>query len=117
MSRSLFRFSPFPRILLPMLAGMMALAVSRVQSQAEEADHQPVVHSYVMPANDGYGITECIATAGACGRVVADAWCEAHGHAQAIAYGRAEDVTGAIAEPFAEKAVFEPGSYIVTCAE
>ena len=43
MSRSLFRFSPFPRILLPMLAGMMALAVSRVQSQAEEADHQPAL--------------------------------------------------------------------------
>lgn len=100
-----------------MLAGMMALAASRAQSQAAEAAQAAAVHSYVMPANDGYGITECIATRGACGRVVADAWCEAHGHAQAISYGRVEDVTGALAEPVAEQTALEPGAYVVTCAE
>ena len=28
--------------------------------------------------------------------MVADAWCEAHGHGVAVAFGRADDVTGAV---------------------
>ena len=32
----------------------------------------------------------------ACGRVIADAWCEAHGYGRSLAYGRADDVTGAV---------------------
>lgn len=45
---------------------------------------------------DGYGISECLHENSACGRVVADAWCESHGHARALAFGSAADVTGSV---------------------
>ena len=109
--------SPLPRILLPLLAGMLALTWTRSQTQAAEPGRAQSAHSYIMPADDGYGITECIAMGGACARVVADAWCEAHGHAQAIAFGRAEDATASIIVPTADANSPQPGSYIVTCGE
>ena len=52
-------------------------------------------HSFIVAANDGYGIQDCLGEGGECGRVVADAWCEAHGHGAALTFGRADDVTGA----------------------
>jgi hypothetical protein len=62
-------------------------------------------HSFVIAANDGYGVQDCLGEGGECGRVVADAWCEAHGHGAALAFGRAGDVA-ANAE-----------SYVVTCGD
>src|SRR5208283_2749087 len=53
-------------------------------------------HSFTVAANDGYGVQDCLGEGGECGRVVADAWCEAHGHGAALAFGRADDITGAI---------------------
>ena len=53
-------------------------------------------HSFIVAANDGYGVQDCLGEGGECGHVVADAWCEAHGHGAALAFGRADDVTGAI---------------------
>ena len=50
-----------------------------------------------------------------CGRIVADAWCEANGLAAATAYGRAEDVTGTT--PGAAAAKVEAGAFVVTCAD
>ncbi len=50
--------------------------------------------NYVIPATDGYGISECLHGQSDCGRVMADSWCEAHGHAHALAYGTGDDVTG-----------------------
>ncbi len=50
---------------------------------------------YIIPATDGYGISDCLHGQSDCGRVMADSWCEAHGHAHAIAYGTGADVTGA----------------------
>jgi hypothetical protein len=47
---------------------------------------------YVIPAG-GYGVDECVARSQDCGRVVASAWCEAHGHGRATAFGSAADVT------------------------
>jgi hypothetical protein len=44
-------------------------------------------HEYVVAANDGYGLEDCLAAGNECGRVVADAWCEANGHGHALAYG------------------------------
>ena len=111
------RSSTLPRLLLPLIAGMFALTLLHSTPQAAEIKPVKAV-AYVMPADDGYGVTECIARGGACARIVADAWCEAHGHAQAISFGPAEDVTGGIADNVAEKpAAVEPGSYIVTCGE
>lgn len=52
----------------------------------------------LIPASDGYGFGDCLASGLSCGRVVADAWCEAHGFGQAISFGsaRAEDVTASV---------------------
>ena len=44
-------------------------------------------HEYEIKANDGYGLEDWLSTGDECGRVVADAWCEAHGHGHALTYG------------------------------
>ncbi len=50
--------------------------------------------AFTIPAEDGYGIAECMQAGNACGQAMATSWCEAHGHAHAAAYGMADDVTG-----------------------
>jgi hypothetical protein len=52
--------------------------------------------SFTVPAEDGYGIGDCMHAGSECGRVMANSWCEAHGHVKAVAFGLADDVTGAI---------------------
>ncbi len=42
---------------------------------------------YEIVANDGYGLEDCLAPGRQCGQIVADAWCEAHGHGHALAFG------------------------------
>ena len=44
--------------------------------------------TYVIAADEGYGVEDCLLGAGECGQVVADAWCEAHGAGNAIQFGR-----------------------------
>ncbi len=69
-------------------------------------------HSFIIAANDGYGVQDCLGEGGECGRVVADAWCEAHGHGAALSFGRTDDVTGAIG------GAAKPGElYVVTCGD
>jgi hypothetical protein len=70
--------------------------------------------TFIIAATDGYGVEDCLAERGECGRVVADAWCEAHGHGASISYGPADDVTGAI-ESAATHAAEAP--YVVSCSE
>jgi hypothetical protein len=51
--------------------------------------------TFLIPASDGYGVADCLTGANECGRVVANAWCEAHGFSRAETFGHAvEDVTG-----------------------
>lgn len=53
--------------------------------------------TFVVPANDGYGIADCVATGSSCGQVVADAWCEAQGFARSASYGVADvETTGSV---------------------
>jgi hypothetical protein len=52
--------------------------------------------TFLIPASDGYGVAECLTGENECGRIVANAWCEAHGFSRADAFGLAvEEVTGA----------------------
>lgn len=69
--------------------------------------------SFLIPASDGYGVADCLLQGRECGRVVADAWCEAHGFARAASFGRAnpEDVTATV--PVTRRS--EP-PVLVTCA-
>ena len=71
-------------------------------------------HTFVIAGADGYGVEDCLSEGGDCGRVVADAWCEAHGHAAAVRFGRADDVTGGIARP--DRAPIAQTIFI-TCAD
>ena len=66
-------------------------------------------HEYEIAANDGYGLEDCLAAGSDCGQVVADAWCEAHGHGHALAFGLRSAIEGratpvsAVDEPYAIK--------------
>ena len=113
-----FEHRVLPRILLPLMAGLLLLAAAgRSGVQAQERK------SFIINDTEGYGITECLASAKSCGRVVADAWCEAHGHGVSVAFGRADDVTGAVKQDTAKTEPqvqtianqVRPGSLIVTC--
>ena len=92
-------------------AAMMVLSASRIPSRAETS------HMLVIPASDGYGFDDCLAGNKACGRVIADAWCEAHGMAAAVSFGRSDDVTASIAKTDAASSKVEPGSFLVSCRE
>lgn len=72
-------------------------------------------HIFIIAAADGYGVEDCLSEGGECGRVVADAWCEAHGHGAAIAFGPDDDVTGAIPASVAGNKSQHP--YFVRCGD
>ncbi|MFL5164952.1 MAG: hypothetical protein ACJ8D8_01960 [Microvirga sp.] len=73
--------------------------------------------TFLIPAAEGYGVADCLTGGGSeCGRIVADAYCEAQGFAKAESYGRAaaEDLTGSL-----DAAVVRPESerpIRITCA-
>ncbi|MDF2120357.1 hypothetical protein PY365_32830 [Roseiarcaceae bacterium H3SJ34-1] len=102
--------SPIPPIVLPLAAVLIAWAAVRGPANAGESK------SFVIAAQDGYGVSECIAARTDCGRVVADAWCEGHGLGKATAYGSADDVTGSTDVKLAASAP-PRGSVIITCGE
>jgi hypothetical protein len=105
-----FDQSPWPRILAPLLAGL-ALAAACHEVRAAPEARRPV---YVIADNEGYGLVECISQKRECGKIVADSWCEAHGHGPALFFGGAEDVTGAI-ETTSDSKKLEGA--VVTCAD
>jgi hypothetical protein len=93
---------------LPLLLALAGSAGSFDKGQAAEAQ------SFIVAATDGYGVEDCLAEGGECGRIVADAWCESHGRGAAISFGLAEDVTGAIA--ISSAGVERPhGPYVIRC--
>lgn len=63
--------------------------------------------TFVIPANDGYGVADCLANGSECGRVVANAWCEAQGYGLASSFGlvAAEDVTGSTSAAAAQRPI------------
>ncbi len=71
--------------------------------------------TFLIPASDGYGVAECLASGNECGRVIAQAWCEAQGFGRAEAFGpsRPEDATGSV-EPTPRSSEGRP--IAITCA-
>jgi hypothetical protein len=76
------------------------------QSYASEA------RTYFIAAANGYGVEDCLGEGGECGKVVADAWCEAFGRGAALKFGRSEGNTDRIPETSAL-----PGPYFITCGD
>jgi hypothetical protein len=95
---------------LATLAAILVLAAGALPAHAAEA------LDFVVSDNDGYGIADCMRPGMACGQVIADAWCESHGHAHATAFGLAEDVTGAIKVSTTPPAL-PPGAVVIHCGE
>jgi hypothetical protein len=54
--------------------------------------------TFIIPASEGYGVADCLTSGSECGKVVANAWCEAQGYAKAVTFGvaKAEDSTGTV---------------------
>lgn len=110
MSKNAARFSP--RIFAPLVASLMIFAASATGALAD-ADART---AYVISDQDGYGLLECLTQKADCGRIVANSWCEAHGHGAATAFGRAEDLTATI-DAKAAQLPKKPGAALVACAE
>ena len=79
------------RTLAPLLAGLVLATIAQQPSRAA-----PARDNVYTIADDGYGLGDCVAQRRECGKAVADAWCESHGHGMAVAFGSAAEVTGAI---------------------
>ena len=100
--------SSLRRIIVPLAAGLIVLStLARGPAQAANA-------TFVIGANEGYGILDCIVDGVACGRVVADSWCESHSKGPALAYGLASDITGSTGQATPKAA---PGDVVITCGE
>ena len=54
---------------------------------------QAAASTFVIPASDGYGVADCLATGGDCASGVANAWCVAQGYSRASDFHPAADVT------------------------
>jgi hypothetical protein len=89
-----FEHQFLPHILIPLLGGLFVIAAAHTAARAETS--LAGSKSFIVSAADGYGVNECIKTGDDCAKIVADAWCEAHGHGDARAYGPAVDLTGSI---------------------
>ncbi len=98
-------FSTFIRCALLAPLAVVLVAASAPAPSAREAS------TYVIAAAPGYGVEDCLAEGGECGRVVADAWCEAQGRGAALKFGRDDSDRTAGGEP----AVTRP--YFITCGE
>jgi hypothetical protein len=105
-----FEKSPWLRLLAPLMAGLLIAAAYQGASRAAQTQRNAV---YQISDSDGYGLVDCIVQKRECGKIVADGWCEAHGHGPAVGFGVAEDVTGAITASGSAPI----SAAIVTCSE
>ena len=83
-------------IALSGFVSMLTLTAASFVVLPNGASRANVVNAtFLIPASDGYGVADCLTGANHCGRIVANAWCEAHGFSRAETFGHAiEDVTG-----------------------
>jgi hypothetical protein len=98
------KFAGVGVIVLPLIASALAGGFGSAQA----AD----VNEYVIAANDGYGLQECLEAGSECGGVVADAWCEAHGHGHALSFGARGALAGG-----AMRIAADDDTYVVKCGD
>ncbi len=114
-----FEHEFFPHILLPLLGGLFVLAALQTAAHSEPSPMSGA-SSFVVSAADGYGVNECIKSGDDCAKIVADAWCESHGHGAAKAFGPASDATGSIDKVSAKTApprVIHEDDVFISCGE
>lgn len=94
---------------IAVLAGVAVL----VSGQAGTARPASTEHEFVIPGGDGYGTSDCLASPGnGCGRLIADAWCEANGFARSDSYRalRSDETTASTT------GLVQP-AYLIACAK
>jgi hypothetical protein len=95
-----FEHEILPHMLLPLLGGLFVICALHTAARAESGAIRAMGgNSFIVSADASYGVTDCIRTGDDCAKIVADAWCEAHGHGAAQAFGRADDITASIEKP------------------
>ncbi len=82
---------------------------------ASVSGETPPSATFVVPADDSYGVAEC--TTAACGKVVADQWCVAQGFAHSLSFGdaNAAEVTGSVKARMSRSSVPENRPISITC--
>jgi hypothetical protein len=103
--------------LLASLAVVSIAALVSVTSAIEPKPQQSrKVRDFVIAGSDGYGTQECLATKSSCGRIVANAWCEAKGLKAAQAWRQLgpDEITGSTNTSRNAKPV---ESFLITCRE
>ncbi len=97
----------------------MALAFGGCIAASSFAADEPVqmqnasqIRDFVILGGDGYGTSECLATASNCGNIVANAWCESKGFAKSVRYRLAnkDETTASIKIAAIEQA------FVITCS-
>lgn len=98
-------------VFLPLAVGLgLQAAMTGAPRAAEGLD-------FIVPDSDGYGIADCMKPGMECGHVIADAWCEAHGHGRASMFGLTDDVTGSTKVSTAAPTQMAAGAVIIRCGE
>jgi hypothetical protein len=101
------------------ISSVLAVAVAALAFGSVATTTEPAFaeggHSVIIPANDGYGLGECLAEGAACGRVVADAWCEAQGYGKADSFGPADPVEVTASIAVKPSATMAPKAYAISC--
>ena len=101
----------FRHVVVPLAVGLSFQAI--LTSAPRAADSL----DYIVPDSDGYGIADCMKPGMECGHVIADAWCEAHGHGRASMFGLTDDVTGSTKVSTAAPTQMAAGAVIIRCGE
>jgi hypothetical protein len=80
------------------IASLLALASFPIMAPSPSAKADDV-RRFVISAHDGYDLEECMTSASSCAQLVANAWCDAKGYQQAIAFEplKPEDITASLA--------------------
>jgi hypothetical protein len=94
------------------ITGLVVVSVFLGLFATARAPAAAASRDYEIAANDGYGLSDCLAPGSECGQTVADAWCEAHGRGHALAYGLRSDVEGRATPVSATD-----DSYVIRCGD
>lgn len=94
---------------------LAALSLALMLLAAQNAGAAPATKDFILPADDGYGMDDCLAEAGTCGQMIADAWCKANGLVKSIAYGPIDPAEMTASISTAKIARTTPAAYRVTC--
>ena len=98
---------------------LVAVAFIGIIAASSFAADEPVqtqnasqTRDFIILGGDGYGTSECLATASNCGNIVANAWCESKGFAKSVSYRLAhkDETTASVKIAAIEQA------FVITCS-